>query len=103
MRRVLSVAPANANGKLDRNTLTSSDFAAGVSGRPARTHRERTLYAIFAEVPDLPSVGIDDDFFAIGAHSLLATRVVSRVREPWGKVEYANAVHASDGGRAGDA
>lgn len=100
MRRVLSVAPANANGKLDRNTLTSSDFAAGVSGRPARTHRERTL---FAEVPDLPSVGIDDDFFAIGAHSLLATRVVSRVREPWGKVEYANAVHASDGGRAGDA
>jgi acyl carrier protein len=53
---------------------------AGVARQPANP-AEELLVAIWREVLRLPRVGVDDDFFALGGHSLSATQLVSRVRE----------------------
>jgi amino acid adenylation domain-containing protein len=54
--------------------------AAGREYREARTPREEALCELFAEVLDVERVGIDDNLFALGCNSLMATRIVSRMR-----------------------
>ncbi|HEY0167610.1 MAG TPA: alpha/beta fold hydrolase, partial [Jatrophihabitans sp.] len=68
-----------ANGKLDRQALPTPT-PTQPAGRPPRTHREAQLCAIFADILDLPTVGIDDGFFELGGHSLLAAKLAARIR-----------------------
>jgi amino acid adenylation domain-containing protein/non-ribosomal peptide synthase protein (TIGR01720 family) len=73
--------PIATSGKLDRAALPAPDFAALATGRPPRDAREETLCALCAELLDVPRVGIDDDFFALGGDSILAVQLLARARK----------------------
>jgi amino acid adenylation domain-containing protein len=74
--------PLTPSGKVDRNCLPDpgrSRPEMKFPGVSPRTPVEKHLAEIWAEILALDEVGIHDDFFALGGHSLAATRVVSLI------------------------
>ena len=74
--------PLTPHGKLDRRALPSLDGGRPMLDTPFVAPSgwvESELSRIWQEVLDVGPIGIHDDFFALGGHSLAATRVASRV------------------------
>ena len=84
---LLEALPLNANGKIDRQALAALPIEP--AERTAeyvapRTETERALAAIWGELLNVERIGADDDVFDLGAHSLLAMKALTRIREAFG-------------------
>jgi catechol 2,3-dioxygenase-like lactoylglutathione lyase family enzyme len=80
---LLPAMPLTPNGKLDRKALPALAGEARASARPytaARTDDERAIAEIWAAVLGVPRVGMDDNFFDLGGHSLLLAQVHAQLR-----------------------
>jgi amino acid adenylation domain-containing protein len=83
---ILAELPTNPNGKIDRKLLQEN--GSQIAGRgdlaPPRNDLERILADIVAERLWLPKIGIDEDFFALGGHSMLGAQLSVRIGERFG-------------------
>ncbi|MBT2414372.1 amino acid adenylation domain-containing protein [Streptomyces sp. ISL-12] len=77
--------PLTSSGKLDRKALPAPDPGSGErSRREPRTPLEEQLCAVFAELAGAGAVGVDESFFDIGGHSLMAVKLTNRIRARYG-------------------
>jgi acyl carrier protein len=80
---LLEEIPLSPHGKLDRNALPlpGQDGPAAPTYVAPRTPVEETLVEIWQDVLRRNRIGIEDNLFEIGGHSLIATQIVVRIRE----------------------
>ena len=83
---VLDALPRTANGKLDRRALPtpSAGPRTDVPSAAPRTPTEARVLEIFREVLGRADAGVDDNFFDLGGDSLMAARLVLRLRDACG-------------------
>jgi len=85
---VLPELPLTPNGKVDRRALLAirrPDRAAGSRREAPRNALERSVAEIWKELLAVEEIGVDDNFFDIGGHSLLMPRMQGRLRELLGR------------------
>jgi amino acid adenylation domain-containing protein len=77
----LETIPLSHNGKIDRKSLPEPDKNMREQEYVGpRNAMEETLCRLWQEVLRLERVGINDNFFRIGGHSLLGVQVISRIK-----------------------
>ncbi|MER7466510.1 amino acid adenylation domain-containing protein [Streptomyces sp. NPDC097981] len=77
---LLDALPRTVQGKVDTAVLPDPALPAPAASVAPRTPTEVVTAQIWAEVLGLPEVGIREDFFALGGHSLRAVAAASRLR-----------------------
>ena len=79
----LDFLPLTTNGKIDRRALPAPQYdheqASDTFVLP-RNSLEESIAEVWREVLDLERIGVHDNFFDLGGHSLKATQVVSRLQ-----------------------
>ncbi len=83
----LEELPLTSNGKVDRAALPAP--SASNTAQPADSARpgnelERVLETIVAELLELDGVGVDENFFMLGGHSLLGAQLITRIGDCFG-------------------
>jgi amino acid adenylation domain-containing protein len=77
--------PLTGNGKVDRAALAVPDAPAQAPHRGPTSSPEdpleRALASLWSRVLEVPQVGVHDDFFDLGGHSLKATQLASRLHQ----------------------
>ncbi|BAU88347.1 cyclic nucleotide binding protein [Streptomyces laurentii] len=82
---VVDAIPVTPNGKVDHKALPEPGPSASGAGREPRTPLEHALAALFADALGRDAVLADDDFFALGGHSLMAARLARRIAAELGR------------------
>ncbi|MFE2723395.1 amino acid adenylation domain-containing protein [Kitasatospora sp. NPDC059327] len=81
----LPALPLTAHGKIDRAALPAPTGPAPATASTApRTPAERAVAEVWAEVLGIEQVGVDDDFYLLGGHSLAILRITALLRERHG-------------------
>ncbi|HFE52014.1 MAG TPA: non-ribosomal peptide synthetase, partial [Bacteroidetes bacterium] len=84
----LEALPLTPSGKVDRKKLAKMQadvVRTGVEYVAPRTETEEKLQAIWQRVLERDSIGVRDNFFDAGGHSLLAIRLLNEIEEEFGK------------------
>ena len=79
----LEVLPREENGAVDRNALPDP-FSDENDYEPPKTHFEKSIAKIWSKVLGIEKISQHDNFMDIGGHSLLAIRVLSRIKKDLG-------------------
>jgi amino acid adenylation domain-containing protein len=81
---VLDALPLSPNGKVDRQALPDAEVVRPESGAAfvaPRTPTEELVAEVWGKVLGVEQVGVQDNFFDLGGHSLLGTQVISRLAQ----------------------
>ncbi|MDF2368246.1 MupA/Atu3671 family FMN-dependent luciferase-like monooxygenase [Sneathiella sp.] len=82
---VLDVMPQTPNGKIDRKALPKPQGQANAATEAAQSDTEAAIAKIWCEALGLAEVGVTDNFFDLGGHSLLVVQVQRRLKELFDK------------------
>ncbi len=82
----LEALPLTPNGKVDRKALPKPDFqpASSAAVVPPRDELEAKLVKIWQEILKTQSIGVTDNFFDLGGHSLMAVRLMDEIQKSTG-------------------
>jgi amino acid adenylation domain-containing protein len=81
---MLAAMPLNPNGKIDRRALPAAEGASVASAKlyeAPKTDTEKRIAALWQSLLQVERVGVHDNFFDIGGHSLLVIQMIGRVRD----------------------
>ena len=77
----LDTLPLNVNGKLDRKALPEPTWQAQLEYVAPRTEAEKQLAAIWGELFGIDRISAHDNFFDLGGDSLMAARLIAKLRD----------------------
>ncbi|HND19984.1 MAG TPA: amino acid adenylation domain-containing protein, partial [Acidobacteriota bacterium] len=83
----LSDFPVSPNGKIDRRALPAPErieTANQAAFAAPETATQQALAEVWTQLLGVKQVGINDNFFSLGGHSLLGTQLMSRIRKVFG-------------------
>lgn len=81
----IDTIPSTPSGKLDERALPAVTFESTTPYRAPGTATERVVCAAFAHVLERDTVGVDDNFFALGGSSMAATAALSLIHTDVGR------------------
>jgi len=79
----VEVLPITPNGKIDRDALAAlaPQFEAPEPYVAPRNATEELLVKLWSDVLAIERVGVNDNFFTLGGHSLIATQLIWKIHE----------------------
>lgn len=85
--RFFKKLPTSRNGKLDRKAMRKLVDSAGImaKGGEAKTNTEKILLDIWRGLFSGSNIGVEDNYFALGGDSLVATKLITEVSNRFGK------------------
>jgi len=91
----IPAVPRTPVGKVDRAALPSPAAAARAARQlPARDPLEARLLALWEDVLGVRGIGVKDDFFALGGHSLVAVRLMRQIERLFGQALPLNVLYS---------